>query len=374
MKALFPITYTSDPEHAGAAAFQVKTPKGTFEFKPCLKGLHYLDLSTTTRKEVMHVQTIQQNFEGFSKDQVHRAIKARKLQAMLGSPAKADFEGMVRGKLLDDCPIDVVDLCNAHTIFGPDLAGIRGSTVRRRPERVTTDIVAIPRDFVRLHKFVVLTADIMFVNGIPFLLTRSRGIQLITVEFLTRRTAKIIGEKLTRVLHLYSRAGFIVQTALMDKEFDAVADKCPTLPINTTAANKHVPEIERAIHLVKERARGIENTLPFTGLPKLMMIELIHFIVLWLNNFPVKSGVSTKFSPRELICRHRLSTKVHFKTPFGAYCEVYDEPTPSNSMTPRTHKTICMGPTGNIQGSYKFYCLKTKKKLTRRRWDELPMP
>ena len=69
--------------------------------------------------------------------------------------------------------------------------------MRRRPKRVATEIVVIPRDFVRLHKFVMLTADIMFVNGIPYLLTRSRGIQLITVEFLPRRTAKIIGKKLT---------------------------------------------------------------------------------------------------------------------------------------------------------------------------------
>ena len=37
------------------------------------------------------------------------------------------------------------------------------------------------------------------------------------------------------------------------------------------------------------------------------------------------------------------------------------------------NKTICMGPTGNIHGSYKFYCLRTKKKLTRCRWDEMPM-
>eukprot|EP00804_Cyclotella_cryptica_P010069 CCRYP_018044-RA/>CCRYP_018044-RA protein AED:0.31 eAED:-0.77 QI:0/-1/0/1/-1/0/1/0/270 len=225
-----------------------------------------------------------------------------------------------------------------------------------------------------MHKYVTLTADIMFVNGIPFLVTRSRGIQLITVEFLPRRTAKIIGSKLIRVLNVYQRAGFAVQTVLMDKEFDSVADQCPTLPINTTAANEHVPEIERAIRLIKERARGIENTLPFTGLPKLMTIELIHFIVLWLNNFPVKSGVSTKYSPRELICRHKLSARTHCKTPLGAYCEVHDEPSPTNSMTPRTHETICMGPTGNIQGSYKFYCLCTKKKLTRRRWSEMPMP
>jgi hypothetical protein len=130
----------------------------------------------------------------------------------------------------------------------------------------------------------------MFVNGIPCLLTKSRGIQLITIEVLPRRTAKIIGDKLTRVLQVNSRDGFVVQTVLMDKEFDTVASKCPTLPINTTAANEHVPEIERTVRFVKERARGLENTLPFTGLPKLITIELLHFIVLWLNNFPIKSG------------------------------------------------------------------------------------
>lgn len=374
MKSLFPITYSSTPGNDKEATFKVETRKGIIEFKPCSKGLHYFDMNKLTDKEELFVQTVQQSYEGFSKEQVKRAIKARKLQAMLGSPAKGDFEAMVRGKLIDDCPVDVSDLQNAHTIFGPDLAGLRGRTVRRRPERVTTNIVSIPRDFVLLHKFVTLTADIMFVNGVPFLVTRSRNIQLITVEFLRRRTAKIIGDKLTRVLHLYQRAGFTIQTALMDKEFDSVAHQCPTLPINTTAANEHVPEIERAIRLIKERARGIENTLPFSGMPKLMTIELIHFIVLWLNNFPIKSGVSSKYSPRELICRHKLNARIHCKTPFGAYCEVHDEPTPSNSMTPRTHETICMGPTGNIQGSYKFYCLRTKKKLTRRKWDELPMP
>eukprot|EP00804_Cyclotella_cryptica_P007796 CCRYP_001377-RA/>CCRYP_001377-RA protein AED:0.71 eAED:0.39 QI:0/0/0/0.66/0/0/3/0/576 len=197
MQALFPISHINDPRNPKAATFQVKMPQGIIEFKPCSKGLHYFDLSGTTQMVEMHVQTVQHNFEGFSRDQVLRTIKAWKLQAMLGSPAKVDFKGMVRGKPLDDCPVVVVDLWNAHTTFGPDLAGLQGRTVRSRPERVRTEIVAIPWDFVRLHKFVVLTADIMFVNGIPFLLTRSRGIQLITVEFLPRRMAKIIGAKLT---------------------------------------------------------------------------------------------------------------------------------------------------------------------------------
>jgi len=378
VKRLYPMTYKSDPSDGGEAAFEVHTPVGVVRFKPCSRGLHYLDLSEGNNADVLCAQivpTVRGNFEGFSKRDIMGVIKARRLQSMVGGPGLADFDGIVREKMIDDCPIDQNDLKNAHTIFGPDLAGVRGRTVRRKPERVEVRVVAIPRDFLKLHRFLTLTADVMFVNGLPFLLTRSRGVQLITVEYLPRHTAKTIGHKLTRVLQFYSRGGYIIQTALMDREFEAVRTTCPTLPINTTAANKHVPEIERTVRTVKDRTRGVYNTLPFTeGIPKLMTIELIHFTVLWLNAFPVQSGISTKFSPRELVQRHKLSAKTHCKTPFGTYCEVHDEPDPSNTMQGRTHATICMGPTGNIQGSYKFYCLRTKQKLTRRRWDELPMP
>ena len=102
------------------------------------------------------------------------------------------------------------------------------------------------------------------------------------VEYLPRHTAEIIGHKLTRVLKFYTRGGFTVQTALMDRKYETVRDTCPHLPINTTAANEHVPEIEHTVRTVKDRARYLYTTLPFTeGIPKLMTIELIHFIVLW---------------------------------------------------------------------------------------------
>ena len=65
-----------------------------------------------------------------------------------------------------------------------------------------TDIVRIPQDFVQLDKSVILTADIMIVNDIPILLTQSRGLQLIMVEFLPRITAKVIGLKLKWVSQL----------------------------------------------------------------------------------------------------------------------------------------------------------------------------
>ena len=43
-------------------------------------------------------------------------------------------------------------------------------------------------------------------------------------------------------------------------------------------------------------------------------------------------------------------------------------------MTPRMHECIALGPTGNLQGSVKFYCLTTGRVLKRRLFTPMPMP
>ena len=45
--------------------------------------------------------------------------------------------------------------------FGPDLANLRGKMTRTKPERVRVEYVQIPRDFVQLHKYVMLVADVI---------------------------------------------------------------------------------------------------------------------------------------------------------------------------------------------------------------------
>ena len=167
----------------------------------------------------------------------------------------------------------------------------------------------------------------MFVNGLPFLVILSRGISLVTIEYLPSRTAKRLAITLERAIKVYTRGGFVVQTMMMDMEFEKLVDLLPNVTINTTAAREHVGEIERKIRVIKERARGTMNTLPYPQLPRLMTIELMHFCVMWMNAFPVKSGISEKWSPRELISRHKLDAKLHCKTPFGAYCEVHTDQT-----------------------------------------------
>jgi hypothetical protein len=133
----------------------------------------------------------------------------------------------------------------------------------------------------------MLVADVMFVNGLLFLVTSSQGISLVTIEYLKSRTAKGLIDTLERVIRIYGKAGFIVQTALMDMEFKKLRDKLPNIILNTTAAQEHVGEIKRKIQVVKERARRMISSLPYKLLPKLVIIGLMHFCVMWMNSFPV---------------------------------------------------------------------------------------
>ena len=70
----------------------------------------------------------------------------------------------------------------------------------------------------------------------------------------------------------------------------------------------------------------------------------------------------------------KLDYSKHCCLPFGSYVQVHDEPSPTNSPTAITIGEINLGPTGNLQGGYKFLNLRMGKKITRRNWTHLPMP
>ncbi len=52
---------------------------------------------------------------------------------------------------------------------------------------------------------------------------------------------------------------------------------------------------------------------------------------------------------------------------------MHTEPDITNTMEPRTKWGICMGPTVNLQGSYKFMSLTTGKKIALCKFTEMLM-
>ena len=89
------------------------------------------------------------------------------------------------------------------------------------------------------------------------------------------------------VRNIYKKRGFITATMLMDGQFEGITGDLAELGItlNTVARGEHVPEAERYIRTIKERARCVYNTMPFNKIPGRMVAELIYYCVFWLNTF-----------------------------------------------------------------------------------------
>ena len=158
----------------------------------------------------------------------------------------------------------------AENINGPSVQALKGKTIRTKPIPVVTDHVAVPHAIFEGNINVTLSVDVMFVNRIPFLTFISRHLKFTTAETLHNRTTSHLVQCVTNVKDVYTKRGFNVTTALMDREFE------------------HVPEIERQHRLIKEQARACRHSLPFKMIPKIMIIEMIYNCVLWINAFPPK--------------------------------------------------------------------------------------
>jgi hypothetical protein len=163
---------------------------------------------------------------------------------MIGHPTDAQFLEMVRINTIKTCPIKPAHMANALTIFGLSAAGVRRKTVFHKPEQVETEPGRIPDDFHCLHKFVVLTANVMFANGIAFLITLSWKLRLATVEQLLTCTVTQLSNSLTKIVRLYPCTGFVMRVIMMDQEFNKVKDTNEMVEINTTAAHEHIGKIK----------------------------------------------------------------------------------------------------------------------------------
>jgi hypothetical protein len=226
----------------------------------------------------------------------------------------------VENNLLPNCPITRDDIIASERIFGPDVGSLKGKTVRTSPDAVTQSYAKIPSSVTSRYQQVTLAGDIMFVNKLPFFVTISRHIKFTTSEFLLNQKTDTIYNAIKHVHQTYSMRGFMVKTIMMDGQFDkdglggAVAEL--GINLNIVAADEHVPEIERHIRTIKDRARSVVNMMPFVQIPSRLVIELIHYCVFWLNSFPAHGGISDVLSPRTIIIGTTIDYGRHCKLEF----------------------------------------------------------
>jgi len=187
--------------------------------------------------------------------------------------------------------------------------------------------------------------------------------------------------KLDTVFNMYRARGFHITALHADNEFQTLVStllepRYGHVRLHICGANAHVPEAERAIRTVKERSRATVSHLAASGIkryPRVLKRSLVIDCARQLNLFPHADGVSPVFGPLTLVTGIQPDANLHCRVPFGAYCEVNDEPSPSNTETPRTTPSLALGPHDLIHGTYWFLSLRTGERLHRDDWRELPM-
>ena len=367
---------TRDFHKIGHGLYLCDTTHGAFS-KHDFPG--HSSFMSSALESVSMVASVEDNKRLFTPAEIKRAKEARELFKMVGRPSNRDFLGLVAHKMIPNIKINVKDVQNAESIFGPDLGVIQGKTARRTPDRVREDQIDVPPNILLKFQNITLYADLMHAGGIPFLITLSQHIKFYTAARLASRETKHITEALIKVIRLYTRRGFHINIIHVDGEFEhlreLLAKNHDYITLNPTGPNDHNPNIERAIRTVKERFRGLIITLPFNPIPLIMIVHGVIFSVQWLNFFPPKQGVSPRLSPETIIKGRTVDARLHCRIPFGGYAQVHQGNEPINDvMVSRTVGGISLGPTGNMQGTYKFLSTLTGKLFKGTQFTPMPIP
>ena len=114
--------------------------------------------------------------------------------------------------------------------------------------------------------------------------------------------------------------------------------------------------------------------LTFPSFTRRMTIDISKHDVILLNAFPPNSELSKAYSPCKIMMGKPLDWKKIFKLHYGDYMQVQEDRNMTNTLEENTPGAIGLRPTGNLQGTYNLFSLRSGKKITRGQCTEVPTP
>jgi len=150
-----------------------------FKFSECDSGLYYLDADNLKSNKCTVIgysalQTVAGNKKFYTNEEIHRADKARKYQALIGWPSTSLYIKILNNNLVNNCDITVDDVLHGLKIYGEQKPLLKGKMKRRSPIAHTNDTkIPSPLQISQHHRDLILYIDIFYVNGAPFLVGKT---------------------------------------------------------------------------------------------------------------------------------------------------------------------------------------------------------
>jgi hypothetical protein len=332
-------------------------PDIILRFQQCGSGLYYYDTAANENNSNVisysFLSTVRNNKDYFNRQEIEGADKARILQSNIGWPSTKDMQHYIASNLIVNCNVTVDDVNRAEAIYGPQVPLLKGKMVRRRPEH-TTNVPRVPLStpILQHHPTDEINMDFMFVNGTPYLHTKSTVIKFLSIQQCKGRGKKEMERGIDKVVSQFTQRGFKIVAFNGDNEFETLREHLSPTPLNIVARGEHVGAIERSVRTIKERVRCSCQSLPYKKITKLMTRSIVESSVTWLNAFPAKEGASKTMSPSAIVLGSPKPDYNKLKITFGAYAQVYESTT--NTTKSRSIGAVALKPS-NDRGGVLFY-------------------
>ena len=250
-------------------AFVVIKPNNSkMKFTMSRKGLYYTDTSSLigepSKTGVFNqVASVEENLTKYTQRSVDQAKEAQRFQVMFNNISTPKLLNIVDNNMVKGLPITRQDVKLVDEIYGPNVYTLKGKTTNQKVDHVIAPITRIPKEVLKEYKNITLCIDVMFINGIKFLLTLSPNIDFVTAQYVPSKNYSGYIKPIEMVCNMYAKRGFVVTAILVDPEFKhlenflnksggriryiALNGNIVQPSINVTDENKHAGEAERKI-------------------------------------------------------------------------------------------------------------------------------
>jgi hypothetical protein len=169
--------------------------------------------------------------------------------------------------------------------------------------------------------------DVMKVTKMSFLVSISRAVKFGAVAWLKNGKTDAVLQNIKDDHKTHEKRGFMLEIVEVDGQFEPLRRELAEtgIALNKCSREEHVPAAERRVQTLKERRRSTCNTLPFTKLPSMLVVQMVSPCDFWLNVCPPKDGVSQNINPRELITGVKIDCNKHIRAGFGDCVQVHEE-------------------------------------------------
>ena len=182
----FKVNISTGPDDAEPMISVLMTNGKPMSFKEISSGLYLYDASkdlvenkinntlNKTSFDYSLVSTVCNNEKNFTNREIRAAKLALDLYNKIGRPSQKVFVHALENNIIRDSPVSPADAKRAFSIYGKDVASIKGKTKRAGPNHIENPkLISIPDHIFKWHRDVTLCIDIFYVNKIPFLHTIS---------------------------------------------------------------------------------------------------------------------------------------------------------------------------------------------------------